>query len=392
MENSSKKVNDTGGQDVNEEIRAKMEDFEDGIRENDLEINKGVFGNEDNSPKADVNTEVSNSTVDPIPIDPIDNATNDSCDNENEVNSNIQRKINEELRDSNLHDPAKKVESYVNMVRKDEIPKKLNFRLTMINDTGVEVVVFDDVVVKKRRMQKSEHSKLPIWVRMTDDPLEACSIDGISALASRLGNHLIMDIATTNVCHNGMGGLDYARVLVEMDVKKEFKKVIEVQCRDGENKVKGTNIVNVFHDWKPSPCTHFKVFGHDFKGCTKSPKTLEEEEAIKRKEEEKKIKRKMVQIDLGSKEKWDKDEKKENVNGTRNEGSLKSDEDDILAEVNEINENVIANEIAEKGDFPDFLGRNDRITSPDLLEEMMLVMVDEHHVLGKINDEPLKND
>nr|GEY86598.1 hypothetical protein [Tanacetum cinerariifolium] len=237
MENSSKKVNDTGGQDVNKEIRAEMKDFEDGIGENDLEINKGVFGNEDNCLNAYVNTE----------------------------------EINEELGDSNLHEPAKKVESYVNMVRKDEIPKKLNFRPTMINDTVVEVVVFVEVLVKKGS---------------------------------------------------------------ERDVNG-LKSVVE----------KGPWMVNdkplIVHKWN-----------HEIgmqKRCTKRPKALEEEEAIKRKEEEQKNQKKDGKNGFGEQEKWDEDRKKENDNGTRNKGSYESDEDDIVAEVKEMNENVIANEIARKG-------------------------------------------
>ncbi|GJY16874.1 RNA-directed DNA polymerase, eukaryota, reverse transcriptase zinc-binding domain protein [Tanacetum coccineum] len=442
--------------------------FEDGIWKNVLEQNKGVFGNEDNGLNADVNPGVSNTTVDPIPVDSIDNVINDNCENENVVNSDSQSKINEDLGDIKF-EPDKKPESYVNMVRKDEIPKKLNFRPTKTNDIGIEVVVFDELLVKKgserwkltasgyfvgykmtpyelrynlRRMwgkfgisdiivdndgtclfkfrdvdglnsvvekgpwmvngkplivqkwnpeigmQKSEHCKLPIWVRMTNVPLEACSINGISALASSLGNPLIMDTATATMCHNGMGRLDYAKVLVEMDIEKEFKKVIEVQYRDGENKVKGTKIVNVSYDWKPNACTHCKVFGHDFKDCTKRPKTTEEEEEIKKKEEESKNQEKMVQMDLGSKnndgmfgntfgykkqeyrrkktdskgkenankfsilqtlpddnpmelnilkdmmiEKWDEDSKKENANGAQNGDNSESDEDDIIVEL-----------------------------------------------------------
>ncbi|GJV32713.1 RNA-directed DNA polymerase, eukaryota, reverse transcriptase zinc-binding domain protein [Tanacetum coccineum] len=86
-------------------------------------------------------------------------------------------------------------------------------------------------------MQKAEHSKLPVWVRMTDVPLEAWSIEGISALAS-LGIPLIIDAMTASMCHNGIGRMDFARVLVEMSAGKEFKKDIEVQYRDGENKIK----------------------------------------------------------------------------------------------------------------------------------------------------------
>ncbi|GJR16523.1 hypothetical protein Tco_0799175 [Tanacetum coccineum] len=47
-----------------------------------------------------------------------------------------------------------------------------------------------------------------------------------------------MDTMTDNMCHNGIGRLDFARVLVEMDADKEFKQTIEVQYRDKNNKEK----------------------------------------------------------------------------------------------------------------------------------------------------------
>nr|GEY69581.1 hypothetical protein [Tanacetum cinerariifolium] len=94
-------------------------------------------------------------------------------------------------------------------------------------------------------MQKVEHRILPIWERMTKVPLEAWSCDGISTLASNLGNPLVMDTMTANMCHNGMGRLDF-----------------------------------------PLACKHCKVFGHSFNGCNKRPKTTEEELSEKKKKEE----------------------------------------------------------------------------------------------------------
>ncbi|GJU31518.1 RNA-directed DNA polymerase, eukaryota, reverse transcriptase zinc-binding domain protein [Tanacetum coccineum] len=64
---------------------------------------------------------------------------------------------------------------------------------------------------------------------MTDIPLEAWSINGISALASSLGNPLIMDTMIANTCYNNIGRLDFARVLVEMDDGKEFKKKCNIE-------------------------------------------------------------------------------------------------------------------------------------------------------------------
>ncbi|GJY94751.1 hypothetical protein Tco_0511112 [Tanacetum coccineum] len=111
MENISQKMNDNDVQEVNEEIRAKMDGVGDGIGENDLELNTGVFGNQDNGlsekNNSDMNIEVSNADNKSITSDLVANRT----------------------------------ESYVNMVRKDEINKKLNFMPIVTNDTGIEVVV-----------------------------------------------------------------------------------------------------------------------------------------------------------------------------------------------------------------------------------------------------------
>ncbi|GKA59381.1 RNA-directed DNA polymerase, eukaryota, reverse transcriptase zinc-binding domain protein [Tanacetum coccineum] len=76
-------------------------------------------------------------------------------------------------------------------------------------------------------MEKMEPKKLPVWVKMVNVPLEAWTMEGISALASSLGKPIMMDASTANMCHNGFGNIEYARVLVEMDSEKDR------QCKKG---------------------------------------------------------------------------------------------------------------------------------------------------------------
>ncbi|PWA39134.1 ATPase, F1/V1/A1 complex, alpha/beta subunit, Zinc knuckle CX2CX4HX4C [Artemisia annua] len=116
-------------------------------------------------------------------------------------------------------------------------------------------------------MQKIEPKKVPVWVKMSNVPLEAWSLKGISALASSLGKPMVMDNMTAAMCYKGVGNLDYARVLVEIDAEKEIKHEIEVQYRDMENKVKGTKKISVVYDWKPTRCAECKVFGHATSRC-----------------------------------------------------------------------------------------------------------------------------
>ena len=78
-------------------------------------------------------------------------------------------------------------------------------------------------------MQIIEPKKLPVWVKMTNIPFEAWSMKRVSALASSLGKPMVMDSMTASMCYSGVGNIDYARVLVEIDAEKEIRNEIEVQ-------------------------------------------------------------------------------------------------------------------------------------------------------------------
>ncbi|GKD27283.1 zinc knuckle CX2CX4HX4C containing protein [Tanacetum coccineum] len=66
-------------------------------------------------------------------------------------------------------------------------------------------------------MHKVEPKKLPIWIKMINMPLEAWSVEGLSALASSVRRPILIDTMIATMCHTGDGNFDYARVLTEMD-------------------------------------------------------------------------------------------------------------------------------------------------------------------------------
>nr|GEU42279.1 ATPase, F1/V1/A1 complex, alpha/beta subunit, zinc knuckle CX2CX4HX4C [Tanacetum cinerariifolium] len=143
--------------------------------------------------------------------------------NGEDVENFVQKdKVNEKGSDAIKDDETSKSNnvSYANMVKNDEVPKNLNYIPTM------------------------------------------CS-------ASSLGKPMMMDTMTANMCYKGVGNLEYARVLVEMDTEKELKKEIEIQYRDHNNNIKGRKKVKVVYDWKLPACTICKVFGHDDRQCKK---------------------------------------------------------------------------------------------------------------------------
>ncbi|XVE90995.1 hypothetical protein DITRI_Ditri20bG0120300 [Diplodiscus trichospermus] len=71
-------------------------------------------------------------------------------------------------------------------------------------------------------------AKLPIWVQLSNVPLELFTQRGISYIASALGNPLYMDRFTAS-----QQGLAYAKVCIEIDTKLEIPKEIVVELHDG---------------------------------------------------------------------------------------------------------------------------------------------------------------
>ncbi|GJY40161.1 hypothetical protein Tco_0427431 [Tanacetum coccineum] len=76
-----------------------------------------------------------------------------------------------------------------------------------------------------------------------------------------------MDEVTTRMCVTGVGRIRFARVLIEIDAKKEIKDIIEIIYKR-KNVTEGTKkFVDVEYAWKPSICAHCKVFRHEETRC-----------------------------------------------------------------------------------------------------------------------------
>ncbi|GJU06223.1 zinc knuckle CX2CX4HX4C containing protein [Tanacetum coccineum] len=76
-------------------------------------------------------------------------------------------------------------------------------------------------------MEKPEPTRVPLWVKIMNVPLEAWNTYGIMRLASSLGNPIIMDIITTSMSEKAYGRASFARVLVKVDATKELADSIK---------------------------------------------------------------------------------------------------------------------------------------------------------------------
>ncbi|GJY87332.1 RNA-directed DNA polymerase, eukaryota, reverse transcriptase zinc-binding domain protein [Tanacetum coccineum] len=123
-------------------------------------------------------------------------------------------------------------------------------------------------------MSKPEVTKVPLWVKIYNVPLEAWNVEGISRIASRIGNPIFMDRITTDMCERSYYRASFTRVLVEVDSTKGLVDIVEVWYRS----LGKSMMLDVEYVWRPPICEHCKIFGHTLKSCR--AKDLTEEEKI----------------------------------------------------------------------------------------------------------------
>ncbi|XP_035838876.1 uncharacterized protein LOC118486499 [Helianthus annuus] len=126
------------------------------------------------------------------------------------------------------------------------------------------------------KLEKKVVKKLQLWVKIHDVPIAAYTEDGLSMIATAIGDPKMLDSYTSSMCMDTWGRSSYARALVEISAKNELKEeiVIAVPDLEGEGFVKQKLYVE--YEWSPYRCAHCKVFGHSDATCprqtTRDPK------------------------------------------------------------------------------------------------------------------------
>ncbi|GKD30966.1 probable indole-3-pyruvate monooxygenase YUCCA10 [Tanacetum coccineum] len=111
---------------------------------------------------------------------------------------------------------------------------------------------------------KEDMNWVPIWVKFHDIPIVAFTADGLSVMATKLGNPIMLDSYTSSMCLQSWGRTDYARALIDIKVDRELKEdmVIAISIVDDDEEVLHT--VRVEYQWEPPRCGVCMVFGHFF--------------------------------------------------------------------------------------------------------------------------------
>ncbi|GKC24528.1 hypothetical protein Tco_1026678, partial [Tanacetum coccineum] len=149
------------------------------------------------------------------------NSKNSNGHEETDINEGSSTKKNKDMECELEHNKSSK--SFTDVIGKSvaDFDKKLMDIPTKIDSNGVEIVVFDDFMIAEGS-KKWEKTLCAYFVGY------AWTIKGISALSSRIGKPLVMDVVTASMCKMGVGRVGFARVLVKVSTNKPLPYEIEV--------------------------------------------------------------------------------------------------------------------------------------------------------------------
>ncbi|XP_022024397.1 uncharacterized protein LOC110924709 [Helianthus annuus] len=117
------------------------------------------------------------------------------------------------------------------------------------------------------KLEKKGVKNVQIWVKIHDVPIAAYTEDGLSLIATTIGEPKALDSYTSAMCTDMWGRSSYARALIEVSADKQLKEEIKLAVPDleGEGFIKES--LSVEYEWNPLRCAHCCVFGHSDDHC-----------------------------------------------------------------------------------------------------------------------------
>ncbi|GJZ50939.1 zinc knuckle CX2CX4HX4C containing protein [Tanacetum coccineum] len=127
------------------------------------------------------------------------------------------------------------------------------------------------VIIKKWSMNtslcKEELTRILVWVKIHDVPIQVFSEDGLSIIASQIGKPIMLDSYTSSMCMESWGRSSFVQCLIEINVEDVLKESLTM----GVPLIEGTGFIietaTIEYEWKPPRCDLCKIFGHVHDHC-----------------------------------------------------------------------------------------------------------------------------
>ncbi|XP_022030851.1 uncharacterized protein LOC110931782 [Helianthus annuus] len=143
-----------------------------------------------------------------------------------------------------------------------------------------KVPLFLNVWSPSVSLKKEGIKTVPVWVKMFNVPISVYTDDGLSLLASKIGNPKRLDGYTADMCADSWGRSSFARALIEIDADNELKDHIVVAIPKLDDDGYVTERVKVEYEWQPHRCSVCCIFGHNDQTCVKNVLNKEKQVVI----------------------------------------------------------------------------------------------------------------
>ncbi|GJW11233.1 zinc knuckle CX2CX4HX4C containing protein [Tanacetum coccineum] len=104
--------------------------------------------------------------------------------------------------------------------------------LEAVLEGGLWLIRKSLIILKKwsmdTRLLKEELTRIPIWVKLHDVPIQVFEEDGISLIATFIGKPVTLDSYTSFTCNDSWGMSSFARCLIEVNSEADLVDVVTI--------------------------------------------------------------------------------------------------------------------------------------------------------------------
>ncbi|GJU60086.1 zinc knuckle CX2CX4HX4C containing protein [Tanacetum coccineum] len=104
--------------------------------------------------------------------------------------------------------------------------------LEAVLEGGPWLIRKSSIILKKwsmdTRLLKEELTRISIWVKLHDVPIQVFEEDGISLIATFIGKPIMLDSYTSAMCNDSWGRSSFARCLIEVNSEADLVDVVTI--------------------------------------------------------------------------------------------------------------------------------------------------------------------
>ncbi|GJT78149.1 reverse transcriptase domain-containing protein [Tanacetum coccineum] len=130
-------------------------------------------------------------------------------------------------------------------------------------------IKLNDRVTRYCGFIKEELTRISIWVKLHDVPIQVFEEDGISLIATFIGKPVMLDSYTSSMCNDSWGRSSFARCLIEVNSEADLVDVVTIGIPSLSEDDFTKETIRVEYEWRPPRCDTCKIFGHVHDYCPK---------------------------------------------------------------------------------------------------------------------------